>query len=488
MFYKLVLISLAWALFGLNTLAFGQAHSSDGKFSVEQLHADFHQLYQTLQTAHIDLYANITKREYDLAFANYLAQINSPMSAMQARLHFQRFVALGKVAHAKLDLPIAEFREYRARGGVMLPLFVKIDGETVYVDEVVAQQTGAFAGYRLTHLNGQPIDSWISAMRAMISADNQQIANTLLEMQFPFLLWLLDGEQNNYTVTLVNGSESTVLTIATLSRSQQDRIMAERDVTTTNTLPREAKLLTEKIAYLKPGPFYNIDDASSDVWDNRPFISFVDNAFQEFIKQDVKALLIDLRDNPGGTNSFSDPMLSWFAHEPFRFASDFIVKVSPQAIAANQARLVDTQGDKSTSEELAEFYQRHAVGDSFSLELPLAKPREREQFKGLVFVLVDRYTYSNAVSVAAIAQDYSFATVLGEKTADLATTFGAMEHFILDHSGFEVAFPKALIVRPSGDKRHDGVAPDIELSAVLERRDQDVLAEAVEHIQMQVDK
>jgi hypothetical protein len=87
---------------------------------------------------------------------------------------------------------------------------------------------------------------------------------------------------------------------------------------------------------------------------------------------------------------------------------------------------------------------RHAI--------PLVEPREGRRFTGAVCLLINRQSYSNAVLVAAIAQDYGFATVIGEETADLASTFGAAEKFTLPGTGIEVSFPKAR--HPATQWRH----------------------------------
>jgi len=79
--------------------------------------------------------------------------------------------------------------------------------------------------------------------------------------------------------------------------------------------------------------------------------------------------------------------------------------------------------------------------------VPAVAPREGERFTGKVFVLIDRYSYSNAVNVAALVQDYKFGTVIGEETADMATTYGAMEQFTLPLTGLSVGYAKAYLIR-----------------------------------------
>ncbi|MEO1174822.1 MAG: S41 family peptidase, partial [Myxococcota bacterium] len=219
--------------------------------------------------------------------------------------------------------------------------------------------------------------------------------------------------------------------------------------------------LDDGVAYLRPGPFYNVE-VPEELENPADFITFVDSAFEMFLSARARALIVDLRNNPGGDSSFSDPLVAWFAHRPFCFASSFRIRSSEAAEASNRARLERTGGG-GISETYAKRFAATPHGEVFELELPNTKPRTR-RFPGPVFVLIDRASYSNAVSTAALVQDYGFATVAGEATADLATTYGAMEHFALPVTGLRVGFPKAHIIRPNGDPRPAGVVPDLPLS------------------------
>ena len=77
--------------------------------------------------------------------------------------------------------------------------------------------------------------------------------------------------------------------------------------------------------------------------------------------------------------------------------------------------------------------------------------------------MIDRSSYSNAVSLAAIVKDYGFGSIIGEASVDFATTYASMETFSLTNSNIEVGFPKAHIIRPSGDNKAGPVFPDFSL-------------------------
>jgi len=251
---------------------------------------------------------------------------------------------------------------------------------------------------------------------------------------------------------------------------------------------RDAKVLPGGVGYLRPGPFYNAEaKTGAEGWDVSGFRAFVGDAFQRFLAAGVERLVVDLRGNPGGDNLFSDVMVAWFADRPFRFASRFDVRVSPEAVAANRERIErDAAAAGPISRQFAELYARSRSGASAEFAVPLAEPRAGERFHGKVFLLVDRQSYSNAVAVAALVQDYGFGTIVGEATSDMASTYGAMEKFSLPNTGIAAGFPKAHIVRPNGDTRSRGVTPDVEIPVpVVQTPDDEVLQQAIAIAQRQ---
>ena len=243
---------------------------------------------------------------------------------------------------------------------------------------------------------------------------------------------------------------------------------------------REARILPRAVGYLRPGPFYDSEVGATNPWDPTRFLRFLDDAFERFLASGVTRLLIDLRDNPGGDNSFSDPMVAWFASEPFRFTKEFRIKVSRATTESNNKRLPQSPPG-SISHQFAAAYAGRENGETLVFSMPAVPPRAGKRFTGKVFLLINRHSYSNTVTVAALAQDYGFARILGEQTADLATTYGAMESFELSRTGITVGFPKARILRPSGDLAARGVVPDVLIpTPVIETAEDPVLQRALE--------
>ncbi|MEM1379538.1 MAG: S41 family peptidase [Pseudomonadota bacterium] len=431
-----------------------------------QLREDLTSLYQGLQEAHFDLYARQTKPAYDRLFDATLNSFDQPLRPSEAVFLFQRFTAFGNIAHARVEGVSAVWSRYREAGGKALPVFPRVRGDRMFVQ--LSYDPSVAPGDEIIAVNGEPIGPLLQRLYRQISADNAYLAGSLLEFSFPFHLLEDQGPADTISLTLSRGGgASREVAVETINletlRARTATESDQGDVFVFDASGRKAEMLDDGIAYLQPGPFYGIENPENP-WDNSAFKAFIDESFDTFLAEGARALIIDLRQNPGGDNSFSDHMIAWFADEPFRFVSDFQVRSSPQAQASNQARL-DLNPDMAggVSSQLAEGYNATPYGETFSFEIPLTEPRLGVRFEGPVYAIIDRYSYSNAVNVAAILQDYGFATITGEETSDLATSYGAMETFTLPHSGLTVGFPKALIIRPSGDRSDRGVRPDISI-------------------------
>ncbi len=469
----------------VSILAGPPAVADPAMISAADARADFVALYAGLRQAHYDLYAHRSKADYDRLYEAMLAGFDRSMTRPELETRYQVFTAYGRVAHARIETGDDGWEAYREGGGKAFPLQVRLKGDRAWVAGRLGPDQGAAPGDELLSVDGIPMAAVIVRAARTLSADTDDMRNAMLETGLPRRLWLEQGSRERFQVVLrkPDGRRASV----TLRATSRAEAMTAPTPATFALDPdlREARMLSGDVAYLRPGPFYNNVPGARDMWDNTAFVAFIDKAFEAFLAAGAGDLLIDLRDNPGGDNSFSDPMVAWFATERFRFFSRFEIKVSPQTTASNEARIA-VSGRDGASGLMAALYEGARPGEIVLFDLPHAEPRPGKRFEGRVWLLVNRRSYSNTVTVAALTQDYGFGKVLGEATSDLATTYGAMETFTLPRTGIVVGYPKALIVRPSGDRTSRGVTPDIAIATpLLPSEEDEVLAAALATIRRQ---
>lgn len=456
---------------------------TDAPLSQSQAREELEHLYAALQASHYDLFARRPRAEYDALYHQIREGLDGPTYPDALRREFQRFVAYGNVAHARIDPPMAEWEAHRASGGRAFPLYLRVIDGRVFVQDDYSGVPGITLGDEVLSVSGVPALQWMHRIRTLVSADNDYLAYTQMETQLPILVWWYGDHAALYDVVIAKpAGQRRSLVIPARSRSEFEAAAAARPSGfELDWNARTWRIADGGIGYLRPGPFYDNRPDASDPWDPTAFRTFIDEAFANFIDAGTRAVLIDLRNNPGGDNSFSDPMIAWFADKPFHFTSQFDIRVSEAAIRSNAERLLAAGNDPdATSARLAAAYAERPLGSRVHFPIPLVHPRNGTRYAKPVYLLINRHSYSNTVLVAAIAQDYGFATVLGEETADFASTYGAAEKFKLPTTGFEVSFPKARILRPNRDGRARGIIPDRLIpTPILATGTDEVLVEAL---------
>ena len=439
--------------------ASAQEPEPEALISVADARADLDALYSGLEQAHFDLFAHRPKADYDRLYTELRDGITAPMPRAAAASLYQRLAAYGRVGHARLDAPTVAFVQHIQAGGRILPVFVRVDDGRVMLTSTADAQGRFRAGTEVLTLNGEPAALWLDRLGSWVSAERPYMTHAQMEETFPVLLWFALGDADGIGISGRGPDGAPVegrIPAVTLAGHGANQAAWATPSPGTDFSAREFRVVEGAIAYLRPGAFQEHPAAATG---EPGFVAFVDDAFTRAINAGATDMVIDLRNNPGGDNSFSDPMVAWFADRPFRFASSFRLRASPQT----KAWYLTHPGDGSADDigtRLAAAEAAQPDGARYAFELAWVAPRVGPRFNGRVHVLVNRHSYSNATSTAALIQDYGFGAILGEETADVPTTYASVLSFDLPHTGFAVTFPKSRIVRPNGDERLIGVIPD----------------------------
>jgi len=447
-----------------------QTHVPKGHYTAQQIREDLRVLYATLQQSHYNLFVHTSKDAYDRAYRKVRAKVKDHMSLMDANRLFQPFVALGGLAHCNIAFPFRPaYLEYLKKGGKVFPLDITVEERRMIVSNNHSGNPAIKAGDQILLINGKPAAYSLNGIYNYLSGENEAFKNTLIDLyHFSRLHWLVYGKVDAFKMRMKrpDGSTYECLAHGIAAEKLEEYTAKKKSIFDTS---REFRNLG-KIAYLRPGAFLN-NDADSNTsehrtFENFSFVRFIDSAFQQVRLSGNSKLIIDLRGNPGGDNSFSDHMLAYFAKEPFSFCSSFSVKTS--AMTKSFWRNVT---DTSLAELKHDILSR-LNGTIFQAKIIKKQPLPDSLiYKGTVFVMINRYSYSNAVTTAATIKDYHLGMLIGESTADIPTTYAAVHEFKLPNTAMEVTYPKAFIVRPNGDRSTRVLEPDVKIPRAKDLRD-----------------
>ncbi|MEL6250801.1 MAG: S41 family peptidase [Bacteroidota bacterium] len=466
---------LTIVLVALSIALFSQAKPKPLKISAEQAKEDLDFLYSTLQQTHYDLFVNTEKVVFDARLKELKAGITDSVDMLDFHRRVQPFVALSELAHCSSEFPFqSNYGPYIQNGGTLFPFSVDIEGKKVFITENYSGKKEIGQGDELISINEKPISAVMAALYGHLSGESHYLKNSLInQLEFARVYWLVNDEVKSFKLKLKSKSAGDIYTSIVVAKAaaEMEEHFEEKDPL--SDYSREFKFI-EDVAYLRPGIFLNQSASGNtsehDTFDKSEFVKFIDSSFAKVLEANSEHLIIDLRGNPGGDNSFSDHMLSYFANEPFWFCSEFHVRTSE--ITKKFWEGVEQENLQEMRRQILENKNGNQFQVSFGTYDPLAV---EQRYHGQVYVLINRYSYSNTVTTAAIIKDYGFGTLLGEITADTPTSFGAVHQFPLPHSQIKITFPKALIVRPNGSRNLIGVRPDFPITETRDNGVDDVL-------------
>lgn len=426
---------------------------------------DLDALYKALQTTTVDLYAFRSKADYDAYYVGLRASVTAPMSRLDATLLFQRLAGYARIGHVRSYAWLNEVFGEFGKGAKFAPVFLRVepDGRVFLTDDANADGS-APAGAQLLSINGEPIARVLARIGNLVSGERAYMATTVLEDFFPPLFWTQNRDATEAQLELMLEGERVTASVPAITFGEYRAMETGVPSPGTDFNTGEFRMIGESTGYLRPGPFSALEgEEPVDGLSEAAMIAFLDASFEELIASGASDLIIDLRNNSGGDISFSDPMIAWFADKPFRFSSSFTLRASAVA-KAHYDRVAGPDADVSPFlARLALEERAHDNGALYPFEIDHVPPREGQRFEGRVWVLINRKSYSNATSTAALIKDYGFGTIMGEETADVPTSFASIIPFILPETGFTVDLPKSYFVRPSGDETVRGVVPEIVL-------------------------
>lgn len=455
---KIFIIMFLAVIFSLHCFAQNQI-----KFSAQSVKEDLEYLYETLDKSHYDLYRNTPKDIFDNEFDGISNSIEDSLTLLQVDRLFHRFVALAKDGHTTLpNPPISSYLSYLQNGGTLFPLNIYFQNQQVFVLDNYSSDSSIIPGDEIISINGKSINECLKKIYNYLCGDNDYSKNTAIEtFSFPRINWLVNGESMNFNLDIKKqAGKLKNIDIPSISAADfEGKIAQKKPLLNQN---RSFQFIDD-VAYLKPGIFYNAPKDgnirfNSNMLDNKEFVHFLDSCFTIIQYRKTHDLIIDLRDNPGGSATFSNPLVAFFATEPFIGGSKFLIRTSE--ISKNFWK--DVNDTSKLFVDIKKEIMSRENGSKFIISADKYKYQPRKdslRFKGNVYVLINRFSFSQAIEVAGMIKNHKFVKLIGEQTSPLKSANA--RQFLLPNTQIVVYFSEA---HYDDAFLINGVTPDYEVT------------------------
>ncbi|PTX43471.1 peptidase S41-like protein [Christiangramia gaetbulicola] len=439
----------------LTLFSFYNNYSQTQIFSRNEVREDLEILKDLLEKSHYNLYAYTSKEEFDSNFEEIARSLKKDSITLKEAVGtFQKVISKANVGHAEIDFPAISYIAFAQQGGKIFPLEIALEDSKAYIRKNYSNNPELKIGSEILEVNGKKIEDILELIYPHISAERPYLKKAKIEFwSFPRLYWQIFGEQAEFSITAKEQNQIKEYDIQSVS-AIEDYEYKRKDILSSD---REFKFYG-KNAYLNPGNF------SGDEMDYRKFI---DSAFSVINEKAPENLIVDLRNNAGGDNSFSDYLISYFADKPFQWNSKFSLKTS-EYLKEN------TRSGNDTTNAYSQKILGHQNGEVFPYHFEETQPQESgKRFKGNVFTLINRQTYSQAAVAASVIQDYQFGTIAGEESGDYPSLYASIFTVELPNTKIPVKIPKGYMVRVNKSEKQEGVIPEIPIKDhLLDERDE----------------
>ncbi len=441
--------------------------NAQDKFSKEAILEDLQFLRTSLEEAHYNLYAYTSKEEFEQNYNQIRSTVQKDsFSILEATSLFQRVISKANNGHTEIGFPGKSYGAYANSGCTLFPLEITFEEGKALVRKNWSNLVDIPIGSDVISINGIGIQEICAKIYPQLSAERPYFKNAKLELySFPRMYWQVFGRQDDFEVTVQIDGAAKSFQLPAINLLE-DYEMKRNELIDSG---RRFKFL-DNVAYLIPGGFSG---------NEKEFRQFIDSAFVEINSRSMENLIIDLRNNSGGDDSFSDYLVSYIADKPFHWSSSFRLKTS--AFLKAQVR--------KKRDTTARFWKEilvHKDGEQYAypFEAYLPKPQEK-RFHGNVYVLVNRQSHSQSTVTAAQIQDYSFGTIVGEETGEYPTLYASQFQYALPHTQITVNVSKGRIVRVNGSEKEQGVIPDIFIKDYLLDEEDEILQGLLAKIEKQ---
>lgn len=461
----------------------------------EELKEDVDYAYAKIKEMHPKLYWYIPKKQLDYKFDSLKQTIDQPLTPLEFYFKLQPVIASIKEGHLSLRIPIKKFTKKELKSlenkkGMFSRFEYYVTGEHLYIIENKDSIENIKPGTEILKINDVPVPVYLKKYKNLISSDGY---NTTFQPYF-----LKDIFFNFYSAEFGFNDTAKIETLYDkkiktyiLKRAEKSKTDFEKDK------EQKKKTLERKVNdYVAFNDSYNrtfkflAPDSSTAYIKVKSFSrtyseKFYKQTFAKIKNAKAKYLIIDIRNNYGGSLDEINNLYSYLAPEPFTLIKRSQVTSKSSPLKTNYFRKSNALNYTFKSLLYPAFLVSQTMStykkDSivyYKMKADRETQPQKDAFHGKVFVLINGGSFSASSIIAAKLKNDKLATLVGEETggANDGTIAGFYSYQKLPHSKISLPIGLAL-VQPniSFTNTERGVIPDVTITEniqdILDKKD-----------------
>lgn len=370
------------------------------KYTPVELQQDLKVARQALEEAHAGFYRYRSKEETNKFFIKLEQQLNKDMTELQFLKLLNPFLAGIKDGHTKFhrDGKPDDHYAFHEKGYFPFGLYF-INGRAFLKTSHL--QTGAPApGTEIISINNQPVPGVIKILFNQIYADGDVTSSKYQELNQYFEGYYADfiGVSKSFQIGYRDSKgKKQTRNFPSVAREQIKKEQHKEDLLQLSYPQQGTALLRIPVFFERIG--------------NVSFEDFLKNSFEEIRKRNVSSLILDLRDNEGGSEKLGILLYSYLSDTPFNYYDRLTVASKGPFSFAKHASFPQAMNEMLKYVELDGGEFRFKLLPGLGLQQPQPKT-----FQGKVYLLQNGRSFSVTSEFAAIAKTNKRAILVGEES------------------------------------------------------------------------
>lgn len=463
--------------------------------STGKLKNDVDFAYFKLQQLHPNLYWYISKDSLDFKFDSLKTTLDKPLKPLDFYLKLEPVIAKIREGHLRLTIPVKkltrkEQKYLKTQKGLFGRYNFAIDNERLYVLDNAEKIPNMQVGTELLEINNTQTKDLLEHYRKLITSDgkNQTFQKYYLERAWANFFTYENGILDSVKVETKYRNEVKTFYLKREKISKTEKRAEKVEVKNKEKSNKNNDYNSARKLYNRSLSFETKDSSvaymSINSFSNTRSRKFYKESFATLKKAKTKYLIIDMRNNFGGSVAEIDNLYSYLTDKKIKFLKDIEVTSNKSMFHADYFNQIP-----GVLKPLAAIaYPFYFVGTAFSnkekdgkhyLKANYAvKKIKDDNFTGKLYVLINGGSFSAASILPSKLKGDKRAFLVGEETggANDGTVAGRYSTETLPNS--KLKFPIGLMLfQPDIIFTHTekGVVPNKEIiptiSEVLQKKD-----------------
>ncbi len=399
-------------------------HPDSVKFTIDEFH-------EGLSKHHPAYYRYNSVARFDSFIDSLKASFTDSLTILQSYEKLKMVIANINCLHTEIIISEKQ-RAALNKEPNLFPFQILFDGDQAFVVKNKSDNSAIQPGDELLSINGRNVSEIRDRLFTLIPTDGYNLTMKYRTLYLLFPLWyrIIDPVDDFQIELKQNG----VLNSYQISGGLIDDI-AEDNFISPPIFDRELEFeILDGIAYLTINTFSNSDIRAG----KQKFKKFIDQAFSIIADQGIENLVVDVRDNTGGSDSNAAYFTGYFFEEPFRYWD----RIEVTKAATDQIKGINQFFFRKPIKKDSSYLWRKSritkEFDFFEEQTPSENP-----FSGNAYFLINGFCMSSCSDVVAILSDNKKIITVGQETGGgyQGNSSGMMPVTIIEPYGFGLTVP-----------------------------------------------